>query len=463
MKHRLLSMIISAALILSLSACSSSSSSDTQKEQKQEDSSSSSKLTILNCLNNNIDLEIAKFTTKHPDIKLEEEIYEDETTREIKKQTMTKVLAGEGPDILIMRVKDFPNINKMFQSKLFYDLNTLIKDDKSFKMDEYNKVVMDSGIVDGKRYVVPLFFNISAITTTKSFLSKNGLNIPEGGVSWTELSQMVKKFVNNNKNDGKYMFGSDFSFDSLIYNSYMKFVDFNKKESSFDSEEFISLLNIYKDIQAAVCPDEVAKKSNIADLMKNGTYGIVQWDTNIQARQSMDSFYKQIFGEEVYMIPSPGDKQTADITAGVRVVAGINVNCKKPQEAYEFLKQLLSKDNQIPHLDPKNQWKEFPVNIEAYKEELKYRSSEDSIEKVFFGMSNGISAPFTCDLLLSPLSKEMCVKSDQLYNGVTKAEINDYNVLTMLTEETIAFLSGKSSAEQTAKAINDKVMLYLNE
>jgi hypothetical protein len=50
-----------------------------------------------------------------------------------------------------------------------------------------------------------------------------------------------------------------------------------------------------------------------------------------------------------------------------------------------------------------------------------------------------------------------------LYNNITKAEINDYTVLGIILDETKDFLAGKISAEQTAKAINQKVMLYLNE
>ena len=463
MKRRLLSMIISAALILSLSACSSYSSSDTNNEQKQEDSSS--KLTVLNCLYNSMEQEIAEFATNHPDIKVKEEIYENETTREINKQTFTKVLAGEGPDVFIMEVRDFPNIHKMFQSELFYDLNTLIKEDKSFKMEEYNKVVMDSGIIEGKRYVVPLSFDTSSICTTKSFLSKNGINIPEEGVSWTELSNIVKKFMGDDKNKDKYLFNLSFNFEELICSSYMKFIDFTKKESNFDSEEFISLLNIFKDIQTAVCPTEVATKSDAVNLMKKGTSGVGIWSTDLEFGQILNSFYEQYLGEEVYMIACPADKQSAGITARVKLIAGINANCKKPKEAFEFLKLLLSKDNQIPYLDI-SPYKSIPINIEAYKEELKYRRTEESIHtnvcKVF-KMYNGGPTPDEYDLVLSPLSKEMCTQSDRFYNGITKAVINDYNVLPILSEETKAFLSGKSTAEQTAKVINDKVMLYLNE
>ncbi len=457
MKQRKFILIIIVLIIISLSACSFSDSSEVKNQDEP-----SSKLTILSWSHYNIDIAMNEFNISHPDIELEQEFYDDEETGKVKEKIITEIMSGEGPDIQIMRVRHFPNLHKMLDNKIFYNLDTLIKNDKSFEMQEYNQIVFDSGMNDGKRFLVPLYFNIPAMITTKSFLANNGFTIQEGAITWTQLSQMAKEFVNNEKNKGKYMFSSDYSFEELIQNSYMKYIDFNKRKASFDSPEFIALLKMYKEVQPAVCPVEIEKKAPIVDLMKNSTYGVIQYPIDIEGQANINSVLKQYLEEEAYIIPLPAEQQKSDITATVGLVAGIKANCKKPQEAYEFMKLLLAKDNQIPHLFKKDYNRNLPVNIEACKEELNYwmspeRNDTSSEYRSFGGIGGMVNFAST------PLSADMGAKADKLYNGITKAEINDYTVLSILKEDAKNFLDGTASAEKTAKAINDKVMLYLNE
>ena len=273
---------------------------------------------------------------------------------------------------------------------------------------------------------------------------------------------MAKKFVSNSNNKGKYMFSYDFNFENLMQCSYMKYIDYIKRKSSFDSDEFISLLNICKEMQPAVCPTEIAKKANSAQHLAKGIVGFVRDDDTMELSNlfSYNSICKQYLGEEMYLIPFPSDQKSAEIIGNTRVMVGINANCKRPQEAFEFIELLLKKDNQTPYINiTKNYVKGTPVNIDAWNEELKYYMGTGlGIEKHLFGDEIGV-----IEFIPSPLSSNKGAEIDQLYKSITRVEFCDYRVLTILSEETKAFLSGKASAEKTAKNINQKVMLYLNE
>ena len=465
MKHRLLSMILSAALILSLSACSTSSSSDTNKEQ-QEDSSSG--LAIFSKAGSQIDGVVSQFKTLHPEIKIQDERYfdDDEGTGGIKQKAITELMTGEGPDVLVLEEKDFPNLHKMLENNIFYDLNTLMDNDSSFKRGDYNKIAMDSGVYEGKQAFVPLYFRIPLLITTKSFFLDQQFNIPKDGISWEDLSQMAKKFLSNPNNNGKYLFSSNYSFENLIQGSYMQYIDYSERKSSFDSNEFINLLKICKELQPTVCPVEDSKNVFGDKLVIDGKVGITH-DRKAMELQSLSigySIFKQYLKEDMYLIPFPGngDAKKVDIPADVGVIAGINVNCKKPKEAFKFLKLLLEKTNQTRYnkLAGDLYIRGAAVNTAAWKEELGHWMSSEVGGVAGTAYDDNGS---TIDYVSSALSSNVGEELDKLYNGITKAQINDYNVLTILTEETKAFLSGKATAEQTAKAINDKVMLYLNE
>ena len=459
MKNKFLLLLISVILIIGLNACS------LQKDNNEDKmDGASQELTVLSWSNSHVERVVSKFSSLYPGIQIKHKRYFDGDEGGIIKKTVTELMSGKGPDILILRAQDFPNVHKMLDNNTFYDLDKLIKNDESFKIDQYNKIALDSGIYEGKRYLMPLYFNIPVMFTTRSFFTNQGFSIPEGGITWTGLAQMSKKFLNNNNNKGKYLFSYDFNFENLIQGSYMKFIDYSKRKSSFDSTEFINLLKIYKELQPAVCPGEIAKKANVVELLTKGTIGIMQDNKPIEVSSLLilNSCCRQYMGEDMYMIPFPSDKQKENITGNVRVLAGINANCSKPQEAFKFLTLLLSKDNQIPYVNDRlntNYVKGCSINIEAWKEELrhymngKFEKREDTV------IDDGGSIKFTT----SPLSPDIGTKADQLYNSMTRADINDYRVLTILNEGTRDFLTGKISAEQAAKDINQKIMLYLNE
>ncbi|WP_313559677.1 ABC transporter substrate-binding protein [Ruminiclostridium cellobioparum] len=459
MRNRFFLVLVSAILIIGLNACSLQNDNN-----GEEGDGSSPELAVLSWSNSHIEGVVSQFSSLYPKIKIKDKRYFDGDEGGIIEKAITELMSGKGPDILILRAQDFPNVHKMLDNNTFYDLDKLIKNDGTFEIDQYNKIAMDSGIYEGSRYLMPLYFNIPVMFTTRSFLTNQGFGIPEGGITWDNLAQMSGKFLNNDNNKGKYLFSYDFNFENLIQGSYMNFIDYSKRKSSFDSAEFINLLNIYKELQPAVCPAEISKKANVVELLTKGTIGIMQDDKPIEVSSLLilNSCCKQYMGEDMYMIPFPGDQQKENITGNVRVLAGINANCKKPQEAFKFLTLLLSKDNQIPYVnDPlnTNYVKGCPINIEAWKEELRHHMS-DEIEKMEgTAVDDAGSIKFTT----SPLSPDIGTKAEQLYNGMARADINDYRVLTILSEGTADFLAGKISAEQAAKAINQKIMLYLNE
>ncbi len=459
MRNRFFLVLISVILVIGLNACSLKNDNNEDKRY-----GSSPELTVLSWSNSHIEGVINQFGSLYPEINIKDKRYFDGDEGGIIEKSVTELMSGKGPDILILRAEDFPNIHKMLDNNTFYDLDKLIKNDESFEINQYNKIALDSGIYEGKRYLMPLYFNIPVMFTTRSFLTKQGFNIPEGGITWNDLAQMSGKFLNNDNNKDKYLFSYDFNFENLIQGSYMKFIDYSRRKSSFDSTEFINLLNIYKELQPAVCPGEISKKANVVELLTKGTIGIMQDNKPIEVSSLLilNSCCRQYMGEDMYMIPFPSDQQKENITGNVRVLAGINANCSKPQEAFKFLTLLLAKDNQIPYVNDHlntNYVKGCSINIDAWKEELRHNMSEE-IEKIEgTAIDDGGSIKFTT----SPLSTNIGTKADQLYNSMARADINDYRVLTILNEGTREFLAGKISAEQAAKDINRKIMLYLNE
>lgn len=455
MKTRLVSLCISVLLILTFTACSLNKSGEST-----DDSTSQKSLTILNGAHYSIDLVIDELKNLHPEILIEQKLYDELDMAGDNEKTVTELMAGKGPDVLILRVGNFRNLYKMVDNKTFLNLDDFIKSYRSFNMDELNQNILKCGVYDGKRYLIPLYYGLPVMITTKSFLSTHKLNISESGATMSDLTELAAQFLKDNKNQNKYLFSDDFNFDNLLFYNSMKYIDYTKRKSSFDSIDFISTLNNFKDIQSTVCPGEVAQKEEVIGLLKNGTIGLVQYSAGIGTIEAMYSYIKQYMGEDMCLIPILDDGKTVLLPADAKFVVGINANSPNKKEAFEFLKVLLEKEGQTPYLNTANTRyiSGLPVNIKAMKEELRYYMSNEII--AIPGETHG-GLQYKYSPL--PLSKALGERIEKLNGNITKGQINDYRVLSIIKQETKDFLDDKITAEQSAKAIDQKVMLYLNE
>ncbi len=105
----------------------------------------------------------------------------DPNTREqvdAQKRLLTDLMAGKGPDLLLMTLTSFStNQTTAMGSGLFQDLNYYFEQNP-IDWNDYNKVVMDSGLYQGKRYLVPLSYQIPIYTTTKRLWNEMVFPIP---------------------------------------------------------------------------------------------------------------------------------------------------------------------------------------------------------------------------------------------------------------------------------------------
>ena len=85
------------------------------------------------------------------------EIIEFENNDDMCTKMSTEIMAGEGPDIISLN-QNLP-FEKLIENEAFLDINSLINNDETkdkIELDEYNSFIMNVGVYDGKRYIVPL-------------------------------------------------------------------------------------------------------------------------------------------------------------------------------------------------------------------------------------------------------------------------------------------------------------------
>lgn len=397
---------------------------------------------------------IKKFNETHKDISIN---YGDviSYSEEYRNKYITRLSVGEGPDIIRIdpRIGLLTAIHKTADSGIFYDLNELIKNDKSFKLSDYNQKVLDSGVISGKRVLVPLCYNFSTFFAKEGVLKANGFTTEGDKYTLENFANEVYTFMQKNKDSGKYfMTLKNFALSDIVKISGLNFIDFEKRNSNFDSKEFVNLLNIYKKLDSVKTelPENIMMYGS--DDVFGSSIGCPDFDTD--KALIINNMYSEIWSRDKYnklananLFPQYTSKQS--IIMEPYVSFAINSKCEHKKEAFEFIKLLLSEEFQT--VNSFNGFIGLPVNNNAYS------------NSVNFYISNLINAQAVTGEYDAEKRKAQVKEQYKEIEKISVCSNVDAQIYDIINEEAKNFTDGKYSAKKTAESIQNKVMLYLNE
>lgn len=115
-------------------------------------------------------------------------------------QLREQILAGDGPDLLLMNenissynttlnVSLFPSVEDAMVSGAFADLTPYMQKDASFDKNELLQPVFDAGIYDGKQLIAPITCYIPTVVSTKGTAKALGVATVDGCVNVDEFLQ----------------------------------------------------------------------------------------------------------------------------------------------------------------------------------------------------------------------------------------------------------------------------------
>lgn len=90
-------------------------------------------------------------------------------------QLSAEIMAGEGPDVLLLS-DEFMDVEKLVHQGVFADMEPFFQADH-FDWTPYIQSVMDAGVWDSKRFVIPLSYEFPLLCTTKEALEETGFHV----------------------------------------------------------------------------------------------------------------------------------------------------------------------------------------------------------------------------------------------------------------------------------------------
>ncbi len=344
-----------------------------------------------------------------------------------------QLMRGEGPDLIEVQAL---NVDNLAAKGAIEDLTQYYESSDVISSGEILEAVREAGRMMGKDMVViPAFF-------LDTMLSRERVEADD----WTPL-----RFLETVQGDASLIFPAPSQEAALWYCMGVSlgghFVDYEKRECYFDSEEFYRVLEGCNNWEAE--PPVVA--NGIEDLEAQAQYFMEpEWLFKTVNISSMENVIRHN-EEGAFWLGYPG-WSGAETRLQIEDGFVMNSASKNKEGAWDFLEFLLSEE-----LQNSIDWG-FPVRRDSFEEYLSYSyvRQEDN------------SAEFSYDLEnVQHLTQEHL---DLVWETLDRAVyrplgfyMNDNPVRVILEEETGMYFAGDATLEETVKKIQSRVTLYLNE
>ncbi len=303
-------------------------------------SSNSSKLTYC-AYNEDVICDIIerynKYCKKHYDESYQIEIVEYDSLDEMYTIMATEIMSGDGPDIISL---DQPlPFEKLIENHAFADVDELINTyGSNIDFNDYNTKVMESGIVNRKRYFVPFFYCPNIFISTQEKLKEYDLNFSD--FSYKELSRQLSQ-----EKVSCSLFGNESDNYSLLYSFIDSYVNFDNKTTNFDTNSFLENIDYIKKL----INNDNTNENVYYDLYNSENNGCILSTPRLLFGGTIGGIktaYYNIFLQNKTPAILPNFSYENKITAYVECGIAINQNSDKEDKALRFIEYCLSEDVQ---------------------------------------------------------------------------------------------------------------------
>ncbi len=359
------------------------------------------------------------------------------------------ITSGNGPDIIDISNIDF----KQYASKgVLEDLFPYMEKDGMNKSD-YLENVLKAYEVDGKLYgIISQFYVMTTVAKTSKVGDTTG---------WT-LSEMLD-FAESGNPENIFQYGSRMSiFYYCIYNNIDEFIDWEKSTCSFDSQDFVRVLEFANKFPEEPDYNNTEDEGTSAKLRSDKLLLMQTSLSSVQEYQMMNG----LFGEGVTYIGYPNSERKGNLIQATGGSAAINAKSKHKDGAWEFVKTIISDEYQDSLVSEHGSWG-FPVKKSSLERQFELDSTPEYYEdengkqveqmKTSWGYDD-----FNIDIYAAKPEEVEAVRQIIASAERTSGSVNE-ELVNIITEETAPFFKGQKTAGETAEIIQNRISIYVKE
>ena len=353
------------------------------------------------------------------------------------------ITTGNLPDLLI--AYNLP-VRAYASKGLLEDFYTYIDADPDFGRDKLVEPALRALEINDKLYQMSTSFGIETFAAKKSIVGDR--------IGWTfdEMNEILAA-----QPEGTTFMPNSTKQDLIWYACYYsmdQFVDWDTGKCYFDSDDFISLLELANTLPAEIDYSNWEDMPQQQDLLRSGKALVMQAYASSFEDLQLTKF---MFGEDVSYVGFPNTTGKSGTRLSFNTGIMMMSSCKDKDGGWEFIKSMLTEE-----FYEMNSW-QFPILKSAMDKKI-YDVLHPDTSNPYATVSRG-SMMFANGETLemsAPTQAEIDEILELIGNAIAGTTF-DEGLLTMIQEEIEPFFAGQKSARDTAAVIQSRATIYVNE
>lgn len=326
----------------------------------------------LKPFNEQVKIVARQFDRAHENVKVViEQLPQDPTARKIMLERLgTEIMAGKGPDIFVLPAARtnmdiaapmwfsgiplasesyemlFSDVELSMYNGLFADISEYYDADNELGKDSLVTAVMDAGVLDDARYVLPLRYNIPLIYVDVDRMA-------DAGVSMDIFDQDIVSMMDDIAESGLDWLAAGAYLNQIKHyalNFFPDVVDYEAQEVTITKDELTTFMRSYVSMRQQQGSQRNSNgistfSAYIAGVesvpAKNDSYGLVTADLDTALSSVLIA---KDAGTNLAMYPLRATD--GSVIADVTFYGAVGAGCKEPELAYELLRGVLSEEVQ---------------------------------------------------------------------------------------------------------------------
>lgn len=273
-------------------------------------------------------------------------------------QLRTKILRGQGPDVYLLPTSTelmtdaasgyekvsveplFPDVVQAMTNGMFRDISSLYNADEDLGKESLQKTVMDAGVLEGKRYVLPLRYDIPVLYVDRNFAESRGISTE---IMTQNVDQIMMQAV---QWDDPALAGAFSQMSTAVFTQWL---DYANQSVSLDADTIAIFLGSYQALQAQTSGElKPSVPMNVNDYCRLYYQDMGEDPYRIYAGTLADLLeYAPVYQfEEQDLMVLPMRSIGGDVVANVTYYGAVGSGCQDPERAYEFLRMFLLEESQ---------------------------------------------------------------------------------------------------------------------
>ncbi|WP_303834889.1 ABC transporter substrate-binding protein [Ruminococcus flavefaciens] len=354
------------------------------------------------------------------------------------REQVLDIMKGGIIDIIPNSFFDPGKFNILAEKGAYADLSSFIDNDDEIHRDELFDTVLEACEINNELKYMPLSFSINTIFGNKKYVGDKE--------NWTfdEMKDLWEKMPDGSTINGHTT--KDYVYYALLRGNIDSFIDYDKAECHFNSDEFVDMLDFLNSFDCSNGYKEDIDYSNAEFLRSSAIYGFRQYH----------QFFYNISADEMTFVGYPSDNNCGSFfdIGNSQIAISATSSPEKQQGAWEFIRMLVSYDcqygNGFSGAMFNNSEFALPINRKAFDDMGKElynheKTSGDNAEEDYL-----TKAEYDRLVELIEKTKKVNIKMEE-------------DIFEIINDEIFALFNNEKTSKEVANHIQDRVQLLINE